>query len=70
MVSYRVFTILILISALSFAGCGDSNEPTTIEVGEVQQYVNENAAQLADEDAVADAEEAAEDAEAAAEDAL
>lgn len=66
----RMVTALFLISALSFVGCGGSSEPTTIDVSEVQQYVNENAAALADEDAIADAEDAAEDAVSAAEDAL
>lgn len=56
------FSWPLLVVSLSLVGCG-SKEPTSVESGELQQFVEDNAAQLAAEDAAYEAEEAAEDAD-------
>lgn len=45
----------------SLAGCG-SKEPTVMDGSELQQYVDENAAALEEEDRLQDLEDEAEDA--------
>ncbi len=42
-------------------GCGGSNEATSVDSGELQSYVEENAAALAEEDRLMEAEEEDED---------
>lgn len=57
----QLFFALLMVSGLSFAGCGGSGEATSIDSGELQSYVQDNAPALAAEDAAMDAEEEAED---------
>ena len=57
----RFLSIFCVVCILSMIGCGASNEPTTMDASEVQRYVEENEAALAEEDALADAEEAEDD---------
>ena len=59
---FRFLSALLTVCALSVVGCG-SDEPTAIDGAELQNYVDDNAAQLAAEEAAEEAEEAAEDAE-------
>jgi uncharacterized protein YcfL len=58
----RPLLVSVFVVSLSLVGCG-SKEPTSVDSGELQQFVEDNAAQLAAEDAAYDAEEAAEDAD-------
>ena len=51
----------IFICVLSVAGCGGSNEPSSVDSGELQSYVQDNAAALAAEDAAMEMEDANED---------
>ncbi len=51
----------IVVCVLSVAGCGGSNEPSSVDSGELQSYVQDNAAALAAEDAAMEMEDANED---------
>ena len=53
---------LLMMTGLSISGCG-SNEATSVDSGELQSFVEENADVLAAEDAAEAAEEAMEDEE-------
>ncbi len=59
----QAFAAFLIICGLSLVGCGGGNEPTSVDSGELQNYVQENAAALAEEEAAMEAEEAAEDAD-------
>jgi hypothetical protein len=59
----HLLSAFLVACGLSVAGCGGSNEPTSIDSGELQSYVQENADALAAEDAEMEAEDAAEDAD-------
>jgi len=60
----RLFHLLagfVVVSCFPLVGCGGSDEPITISTDELNQYVNENADQIA-EDARIEAEEESEEA--------
>jgi hypothetical protein len=59
----RFLFALLAVSTFSFLGCGRSNEPTSVDSGELQSYVEDNADALAAEDAAMEAEDAEEDAD-------
>jgi hypothetical protein len=44
-------------------GCGGSNEPTVISDGELQQYIEENADDIAEQERIDEMEEQAEEEE-------
>ena len=58
----RLLFGMLFISGLTIAGCG-SNEATSVDSGELQSYVEENADALAAEEAAEVAEEAMEEEE-------
>jgi hypothetical protein len=57
----RVLCAILLVGLVSFAGCGRSSEVTSVDSSELQSYVEENAAELAAEDAALEAEDAEDD---------
>ena len=59
----QLLSACFVVFGLSITGCGGSNEPTSVDSGELQSYVEDNAAALAAEDAAMEAEEEAEDAD-------
>ena len=59
----QLLSAFFVVFGLSITGCGGSNEATSVDSGELQSYVEDNAAALAEEDRLMEAEEEAEDAD-------
>ena len=56
----RFFVALLFLFCGFVIGCGGSNEPTVISDGELQQYIEENAADIAEQERIDEMEELAE----------
>jgi hypothetical protein len=58
-----LLSAFVICCCLPLAGCGDSDEPTTTSVDELDQYVESHAAEMAEDARIEAEEEAEEDSE-------
>ncbi|MCP4891303.1 MAG: hypothetical protein GY904_32500 [Planctomycetaceae bacterium] len=59
----RYFVAFLFLFCGLVVGCGGSNEPTVISDGELQQYIEENADDIAEQERIDEMEEQAEEEE-------
>lgn len=59
----RYFVAFLFLLCGLVVGCGGSNEPTVISDGELQQYIEENAEDIAEQERIDELEEQAEEEE-------
>ena len=59
----QLLNVFFVVCCLALIGCGGGNEPTTISVDELDQYVESHAAEMAEDAKIEADEEAEEDSE-------
>jgi len=59
----QLLSAFVVVCCLPLVGCGGGNEPTTISVDELDQYVESHADEMAEDAKIEADEEAEEDSE-------